>query len=156
MPTFCRRNEMPHSSVLRLVDSADLALQTIIGAAQRPECHQVIVLLLSSGLIGHTIVVVDETTSPDAVLDVIEMVARSADEAERDDAIVIASIRPGLGPLPGDVDRWFELSDVAGSHGCELIEWFVISGNVAWCPRDFAVEPPRWPAGSSSSPDVPW
>ena len=64
--------------------------------------------------------------------------------AGREHAIVMASVRPGVGPLPGDVDRWRELSDIAESYGCELLEWFVISDGVAWCPRDFLAEPPRW------------
>ena len=100
-------------------------------------------------------VVVDGTTSPDAVVEVMELVAEAAAEAGREHAIVIASVRPGDGPLPGDVDRWIELSDLADTFGCELLEWFVISDQVAWCPRDFLVEPPRWPAPTGSASDSP-
>ena len=42
-----------------------------------------------------------------------------------------------------DVDRWLEMSDIAEQVGVELIEWFVIGGDVT-CPRDQLGEPPRW------------
>ena len=67
----------------------------------------------------------------------------------RDGALVVASIRPGRGPMPGDVDRWLEASAIADDAGVDLLEWFVIDGGAgagtAWCPRDLLGEPPRWP-----------
>jgi hypothetical protein len=35
------------------------------------------------------------------------------------------------------------MSDIAEQAGVELLEWFVISGDVT-CPRDQLGEPPRW------------
>ena len=150
MSTFCRRSEdcETPAPTPRLVDSAEAALETILLAAHHPERPEVIVLLLAPDYVGHTVVVVDGTTSPDAVVEVLELIGESAAESGREHAIVLASVRPGLGPLPGDVDRWLELSEMAGTYGCELLEWFVISDGVAWCPRDFVVEPPRWPESS--------
>jgi hypothetical protein len=153
MPTYCRpfcregdESDPVHSAVApRLVDSAEAALQTIFAGAHRPAQSQVIALLLDPDYIGHTVLVVDDTTSPDAVVEVMELVAEAAAEAGREQVVVLASMRPDVGPLPGDVDRWIELSDLADTHGCELVEWFVITDRVAWCPRDFLVEPPRWP-----------
>ena len=147
MPTFCRRSEDPDSAPrpVPIVDSADAALATIAQAAHDPARDEVIAVLLTPDYVGHTIVVVDGTTSPDAVVEVTELLVEAAAEAGREQIIVLASIRPGGGPLPGDVDRWIELSDLAESRGCELADWFVISGCVVWCPRDFVLEPPRWP-----------
>jgi hypothetical protein len=153
MPTYCRpfcregdESDPVHSAVApRLVDSAEAALQTIFAGAHRPAQSQVIALLLDPDYIGHTVLVVDDTTSPDAVVEVMELVAEAAAEAGREQVGVLATMRPDVGPLPGDVDRWIELSDLADTHGCELVEWFVITDRVAWCPRDFLVEPPRWP-----------
>ena len=157
MPTFCRRSDEPdpdRPSTPRPVDSAEVALGTILAAAHQPARPEVIVLLLTPDLLDPSVVVVDGTTSPDAVVEVMELVAEAAAEAGREHAIVIASVRPDDGPLPGDVDRWTELTDLADTHGCELVEWFVISDQVAWCPRDFLVEPPRWPAPTGSPSDT--
>ena len=146
MVTFCRRSDdiEDHTPLPRLVDSADAALDTIFLAAHAPARPEVIALLLDVDYVGHTVMVVDGTTSPDAVVDVAELIGESAAEAGRQQAVVLASVRPGLGPLPGDVDRWLELSDMAESFGCELVEWFVISDGVVWCPRGLLAEPPRW------------
>ena len=61
-----------------------------------------------------------------------------------------ASSSPACGPsrttrptTATDVDRWLEMSDIAEQAGVELIEWFVIGGDVT-CPRDRLGEPPRW------------
>ncbi len=153
MSTFCRRGDAidGEGSSPRLVDSADAALETIFLAAHCPQRDEVIALLLAPDYVGHTVVVVDGTMSPDAVIEVMELIGESAAEAGREHALVLASVRPGLGPLPGDVDRWQELSDMAETCGCELLEWFVVSDGVAWCPRDFLVEPPRWPGSNDRS-----
>jgi hypothetical protein len=164
MPTFCRPFCRPGDEpdpdhvciVPRLVDSAEAAIQTILASAHDPAQSQVIAVLLDPDYIGHTVLVVDGTTSPDNVVEVMEHLAEAAAEAGREQVVVLASIRPDDGPLPGDVDRWIELSDLADTHGCELVEWFVIRDRVAWCPRDFLVEPPRWPEPTESTPDASW
>lgn len=156
MTTFCRRdgtNGGDDTAPAHLVDTAETALATIFLAAHQPERNEVIALLLEADYIGHTVVVVDGTTSPDAVVEVMELIGQAAAESGRRHAIVLASVRPGLGALPGDVDRWIELTDLADTHGCELLEWFVIGDGVATCPRDFLVEPPRWPGPERP---VPW
>ena len=147
MTTFCRRSDEADAdaTIPPIVDTAEVALEVILCAAESPERPQVIALLLEPDLRGRRIVVVDGTFSPDAVIDVMEMLGEAAASSGRDQALVLASVRPGTGPLPGDVDRWLELNELAETYGCELLEWFVISDEVAWCPRDFLVEPPRWP-----------
>jgi phosphoribosylpyrophosphate synthetase len=150
MSTYCRRtaelDESAASTALpTVVDSADSALAVIGTSIHQPQRAEVIVLLLDVDLRGRTVVIVDGTESPDAVIEVVELLAESAAEAERPVSFVVAAVRPGYGPLPGDADRWLELSEIAETHGCELVEWFVLSDEVAWCPRDLLAEPPRWP-----------
>lgn len=147
MSTYCRRDESlnPATPHPRLVDSAEAALNVIYLAAGDPQRAEVIALLLEPDLCGHTIVVIDGATSPDAVIEVLELIGEAAAEAGHEQAFVLASVRPGVGPLPGDVDRWLELNEMADTFGCELLEWFVLSDGVAWCPRDYLAEPPRWP-----------
>ena len=133
MPTFCRRSgdADPARPVPTVVDSAEAALGAIFAAAHDPAQPEVIALLLTPDYRGHTILVVNDARSPDAVVEVMELVAETAANAGREHAIVLASVRTGHGPLPGDVDRWTELSDLAEGHGCELLEWFVITDGVA-------------------------
>jgi hypothetical protein len=150
MSTYCRRTidltlDSSRTDLPTVVDSADAALSVIAASMQLPPQQQVIVLVLDPDLGGNAVVVVDGTDSPDAVIDVFELLAEGATEADHPATFVVASVRPGYDALPGDADRWLELSEIAEEHGCELLEWFVLSDDVAWCPRDLLAEPPRWP-----------
>ncbi len=150
MSTYCRRTidltaDSSRTDLPTVVDSADAALAVIAASMQRPPQPQVIVLVLDTDLGGNAVVVVDGTTSPDAVIDVFELLAEGAAEADHPATFVVAAVRPGYDALPGDADRWLELCDIAEDHGCELLDWFVLSDDVAWCPRDLLAEPPRWP-----------
>jgi hypothetical protein len=155
MSTYCRRTidltvESSRAGLPSMVDSADAALAVIAAAMQRPPQSQVIVLVLDSDLSGNAVVVVDGTHSPDAVIDVFELLAQGAAEADHPATFVVATVRPGYDALPGDADRWRELCDIAEDHGCELLEWFVFTEDVAWCPRDLLAEPPRWPVNETT------
>lgn len=150
MSTYCRRTidltvDSSRADLPAVVDSADAALTVIAASMQRPPRPQVIVLVLDTDLGGNAVVVVDGTDSPDAVIDVFELLAEGAVEADHPSTFVVAAVRPGYNALPGDADRWLELCELAEDHGCELLEWFVLSDDVAWCPRDLLAEPPRWP-----------
>ena len=136
MSSFCRRSDGDAAAppTYRLVNSADAAVERILSTAHDPPRPEVVVLVLTPDFLVHAVLVVDDTRSPDAVVEVIELVTESVAEAGREALLVVGSVRPGLGPLPGDVDRWTELSDLAETHGCELLEWFVISDGIAWCP----------------------
>jgi hypothetical protein len=149
MATYCRRPidiaGRAADALPSVVDSADDALAVITHAMCRPPKPEVIVLVLDSDWRGHAVVIVDGTESPDAVIEVVELLAEGSAEAQRPVTFVVASVRPVDGPLPGDADRWLELCEIAELHGCEIAEWFVLDGEVAWCPRDLLAERPRWP-----------
>lgn len=150
MATYCRRTaeltgNSSSTSLPTVVDSADAALAVIAAAMHDPQRPEVLVLVLDSDLGGHAVVIVDGTDSPDAVIEIVELLAEGAAEADNPASFVVAAVRPGYGPLPGDADRWLELCEIAETHGCELVEWFIISDHVTWCPRDLLAEPPRWP-----------
>ena len=87
------------------------------------------------------------THQPDDVLEVVECFTRSAAHGGRVGSIIVASVRPAAAATrrrpATDVDRWLEMSDIAEQAGVELLEWFVIGGDVT-CPRDRLGEPPRW------------
>ena len=131
--------------------SAD-ALEVIALAISRPPRPETIAFVLDDDGRGTTVLVVDGTEQPDAVVDVVERVAAAA-EAAGATAIVVASVRPSPVTIDDaatgvdDVDRWLEASDVAADHGIELLEWYVVSPTGIVCPREAFGEPPRWPAG---------
>ncbi len=147
MSQFCGVHRPPRAGI-DPVDSADAALAVIRLAVTRPMRSEVVVLVLDGDRRGRTVVVVDGTDEPDAVVEIVERLAGSLVDAEGAAALVVASVRPGGGPLAGDTDRWLEASEAAEQAGVELLEWFVISDDLgpptAWCPRDLLAEPPRW------------
>ena len=148
MSPFCSAHHPPRAGV-DPVDSAAAALAVIRLAMHRPARSETIAVVLGDDLRGRSIVVVDGTDDPDAVVAVVERLADTIAVSGRDGALVVASIRPGRGLVPGDVDRWLEASDIADGAGVDLLEWFVIDGargvGTTWCPRDLLGEPPRWP-----------
>lgn len=151
MPSTPDHHRCPRAG-LDPIDDRDAALAVVALAAHRPVRDETIVIVLDDARRGVAVVVVSGTTEPDAVLDVVEFVAASADATTGHDgriaAIVVASIRPsGAAPTSPsertDTDRWCELSEMADASGLELVEWFVIDDRVT-CPRDRLGEPPRW------------
>jgi hypothetical protein len=140
---------MEHTALRRLpragidtIDHPDTALATIAMAITRPLRSETILLLLDEARRGRAIVVVSGTTEPDQAIEVVECITQG-EGCEQLGAIVVASARPDGGELPGDVDRWLEMSDIASLVGVELLEWFVI-GRTITCPRDRLGEAPRW------------
>ena len=146
MEPFCSWRRVPRAGV-DPVCSASSALTIISLAMHRPLRFETIVLLLDDERRGVSLVVVDGTAEPDSVVDVTECIAVAVDPSPAAQ-LVIASVRPGDGAVRGDPDRWLEASDIAGLHGVELVEWFVIDGETdavnVHCPRDALGERPRW------------
>jgi len=148
MSNFCA-HRVPRASI-DPIDTPRAALAVVDLAMQHPPRAETIALVLDDDRRGRTIVVVDGIHEPDAVLDVVERVASSIAVTGRTGKIVLASVRPGGGPLADDDGRWIEASELADDYGVDLIEWFVIGGDRptvganATCPRDLLGEVPRW------------
>lgn len=172
MDQFCAWRRFPRAGV-DPISSPEAALAVITTAMQRPLRHETVVLALDAERRGITVVVVDGTADPDAVVVVAECIATAAAGATPAEALVLATVRPGR-PTRGsvgvdhvdhddhddvdsvgagdvgndDLDRWFEASDVVEGCGLELVEWFVICGDESvqriHCPRDDVGERPRW------------
>jgi hypothetical protein len=144
---FCGAHRAPRAGI-DPVESAPAALAVIQLAMHVPPTDETIALVLDDDHRGRTIVIVDGTEQPDSLLDVVERLVDSIATSGHDGALVVASIRPGCGPLDDDGDRWLEASELAEAAGVELLEWFVIDGppgtGTVWCPRDLLGEPPRW------------
>jgi sugar/nucleoside kinase (ribokinase family) len=124
--------------------SAD-ALHLLSLAVRHPLQPETLAFLLSADGVGGVILAVDGTHRPDDVLDVVEVMAQAGNRVPHAAALVVASVRPESGTLPGDIDRWLEASDLAELHGTRLLEWYIIGPTGAECPRDLLGEPTRWP-----------
>jgi hypothetical protein len=149
MSSFCGAHRVPRGST-DPIDSPRAALAVIDLAMRRPLADETIALVLDEDRRGNTIVVVDGTADPDALVEVVERMAASIAGTGLPGCLVVATVRPGGGPLPGDDQRWLEASDIADDLGVELIDWFVIAGDKpsvianTSCPRDLLGEIPRW------------
>jgi len=129
------------------VRNAADAVRLLLLAVTHPLEAETLCFLLDddgNGVAG-VITVVSGTTNPEALLDVVELIGRVGSGVPDATALVVATVRPSHGVLPGDVDLWLEASDLASAHGIELREWFIISPTGAICPRDLLGEPERWP-----------
>ncbi len=113
-----------------------------LAAKDEPET---LAFLLDDDGIGGVLVAVEHTHGPDDLLDVVELMLMVADGVESLVSLVVASVRPDGGLLPGDVDRWFEASTRCEQRGIVLLEWYVMGRYGPECPRDLLGEPPRWP-----------
>ena len=144
MPEFCPAHRVPRPLVDRIADpdTALALLGVVIASSRRAET---IAVLLDAHRRGVTVFVVDGTTTADAVFDVVDAVGAAAGAGDVLRGVVLASVRPGGGIEPDDLDRWLDASDRLDRRGVELVEWFVIGGDRITCPRDLLGERPRWP-----------
>ena len=145
MCTPAVHHRLPRAGV-DTIDCAETALLTLAMAIQQPLRAETVSLLLDDQRRGIAVAVVSGTDQPDDVLEVVECFTRSATHGGRVASVIVASVRPVVADevtTAGDVDRWLEMSEIAEQAGVELIEWFVITGDVT-CPRDRLGEPPRW------------
>ncbi len=132
------------------IDDPVTAARTLAAAVHRPIRHETIALLLDAERRGVAIVIVADTDDPDALLEIVELLAAPTAHDGRVAAMVVATVRPdqrdgaASDVAIGDVERWMEASELADAHGVELIEWFVIAPADVTCPRDRLGEPPRW------------
>ena len=145
MCTPAVHHRLPRAGV-DTISCAETALLMLAMAIQQPLRAETVALLLDDQRRGIAVAVVSGTHQPDDVLEVVECFTRSAAHGGRVGSIIVASVRPDPADeatTATDVDRWLEMSDIAEQAGVELLEWFVIGGDVT-CPRDQLGETPRW------------
>jgi hypothetical protein len=126
---------------IRTAAEARALLETAIS---RPLRDETVAFLLDDAGHGRTIFVVAGTDRPESVLDVVEHLAAAGRISGLLSALVLASVRPGGGIVPGDIDRWFDASEIAQDHGVQLLEWFIYGPQGFTCPRDLLGEAERW------------
>jgi pimeloyl-ACP methyl ester carboxylesterase len=124
---------------------ADDATYLLTRAVQQPLAHETLSFFLDRHDMGGLVVAVTGTTRPDMLFGVLESMCLAAQTTPQAERLVMASVRPDGGVLPGDVDRWLEASAFCDLFDIELVEWFVIGPHGLECPRDLLGEPERWP-----------
>jgi hypothetical protein len=143
---FCPRPTYRSPSVApEPIRTAADARSLIATAITHPLRDETVAFLLDDAGYGSTIIIVAGTDRPDQLLDVVEHLAVAGGCSGTFTSLVVASVRPGGGLEPGDVDRWFDASDLAEEHGVELLEWFVYDGYRFERPRELIGERERWP-----------
>jgi hypothetical protein len=114
----------------------------------RPLRHEILVMFLDANSRGSTLVTVSDTSDPFCVVDVAEAMALSATDNADVESLVIASVRPGGGMLPGDDDLWLESADTVDQCGLILVDWLIIGRHGVQSPREALGMPSRWTCGT--------
>jgi hypothetical protein len=141
---YCRRFDAGRLDGVPVhLRSGSDALAVVTAALHVPERFETIALLLDDDRCGRTVAVVAGTRRAEAVIDVVECMA-DALAGSGGGHLVVATVRPGVGLLPGDTDRWLDASAIAEDRGCTLLDWYVIDHRVACCVPDLLAEAPRW------------
>lgn len=132
----------PHSQPTVRTDAE--ALEVLFHAMQQPAEAETLAFLLDEHWQGGVILAVSDTHRLDAVLDVVDIMARASEAVPRAAYMVVGSVRPTSGFHYGDVHRWVEASDIARHSGLELVEWYVIGSGGVELPRLRYGDPSRW------------
>jgi hypothetical protein len=127
------------------VRSAGAALFLLGLALSGPPGPKTLAFMLDDHGMGGLVIAFEDVESPDAVLHIVDVMSLAGERVAAVASLVVASVRPGGGIVPGDLDRWLEASTLCAERGLQLTEWFVIGDMGPMCPRDLLGEPPRWP-----------
>lgn len=145
-PTRPHSSRLPRAGIDPITDEVT-ALALLSVAANRTR-HETIVVLLDDARCGIGLVVVSDTSDPDAVVEVAERILDPAVHDGRVASVIVATVRPG-GHADhehhdlADAERWVDLDATADRCDVELVEWFVLDAGVSR-PRELVNAPQRW------------
>src|SRR5262245_60205206 len=100
---------MPYRRRKRPIRSAADAAWLIDAAVTRPLAPETLFIPLTAMGEGPTIARITGTTAPDSLLRILATILPSLTEHPD---LLLATVRPLTGLVPGDVDRWLEASDL--------------------------------------------
>ena len=112
-------------------------------AVTRPLQHETLCIPLDAQGQGSVIIAVSGGAEPDFVVDLVDLVTSTMEHSALT-ALLVVSVRPAADLLPGDGDRWWEISDLAATRGMLVREWLVVGPGGVYAPRDLVGEPERW------------
>jgi hypothetical protein len=126
------------------IRSSQDAVRLLQLAISLPLEHETLAFLLDDEGVGGVITSIEDTRPLESVLNITAVMSRVGADVPGLCSLVVASVRPGSGLVPGDIDRWLEASEIAEAHGIALLEWYVVDRLGFHCPRELIGEPPRW------------
>jgi hypothetical protein len=135
------RHIAPHPTPVRNAQEAEDVLRL---ALPRPLEHETLAFLLDTDGTGGLMICIEGTEPLESVLLVTDMMSTIAARLPEPHGLVVATVRPRVGVVPGDIDRWLAASDIAADHGVRLLEWYVVDHHGFHCPRELIGEPMRW------------
>lgn len=139
---FANVHRLPRGGVDPIASFYD-ALRLVIFSMSAPLREQILVITLDAERRGHNILVVNDTSDPNALLAIVDMITNSAAGDPHIHGLIAASVRPGGGVHYDDLDRWDEADDICESAGIDLVEWLVL-GDTIGCPRQLCGSGTRW------------
>jgi len=128
--------------------SATDAMAVFAAQMSKPLCAETLVMFLDDAGRGSTLVTITDTDDPFQIVDVAEAMAMAANSNPEVSGLVLATVRPGGGVLPGDDELWLEAADVVDEIGLTLIDWLVIGREGAFSPRELLRMASRWRCGT--------
>jgi hypothetical protein len=143
--SFPSNSRIPRARLDAIV-RVDQALAVFRLAMCHPLRPETLVMFLDKNNYGHELVSVSGTTEPFHVIDVASTMALCATGNDELSSLVLATVRPGGGLLPGDDELWFETAHTVEESGLVLIDWLVIGRGGAQSPREMLGIPSRWAA----------
>jgi len=135
------RHIAPHPTPVRNAHEAEDLLRL---ALPRPLVEETLAFLLDDDGIGGVMISFEHTTPLESVLLITDVMSSAGGFVPELSGLVVATVRPKDGVMPGDIDRWLLASDIAERNGITLLEWYVVDRHGFHCPRELIGEPMRW------------
>jgi hypothetical protein len=137
MSRSARSHRRPHRSPTRPgasipLRSPDDALRVVLAAMATPPEAETIVLLLDPARRGNVCLVCRGATSADQVASLVPILVPAAANEPSVGAVVLATVRPGLGVVVGGDDQvaFGAMRQELGGAGIDLLDWFVLDGEL--------------------------
>ena len=136
---------VPRAGIDPIVSAAE-ALAVLHLSVTLPCRNETLAMFLDVNDCGTVLVNVADTGDPLHIVEVGETMAIAATNSAEITGLVLASVRPYHGLLPGDDELLLHVNDVVSECGMLLMDWFVIGADGDHSLfQEFGI-PPRWSA----------
>jgi hypothetical protein len=127
--------------------SPDDALRVVLAAIAQPPEAETIVLLLDPTCRGSVCLVCRGATTADQVASLVPLLVQAAANEPSVGAVVLATVRPGLGVVVGGEDQvgFGVMRQDLADAGIDLLDWFVLDGEVIVSVAELSGACWRWP-----------
>jgi len=119
------------------------ALLLIMLLLEHDALDETLVLVLDDARRGIAVMRITGTGDPDSLLGVVDSVAEASRASPEAAGVILVSARPSSAITVDDLQRWHDADQSCADADLELVEWFVVSHEVA-CPRALCGVTSRW------------